>query len=309
VRVGIVILPEYRWWVAEPKWRAAEDYGFDHAWTYDHVGWRSLVDGPWFSAMPTLAAAAMVTSTIRIGTHVASPNFRHPVPFAREITTLDDLADGRFLLGVGAGGVGFDTHVLGGDELTASARVDRFGEFVELLDTVLTQDRTTSQGDYFSAVDARSEPGCVQRPRVPFVVAANGPRSMRLVARYGEGWVTTGIERDTESAWWGSVAELSARLDDVLDAAGRHPATVDRYLSADASPVFSLSSVDHFRDVVGRAGELGFTDVVVHWPRADGVYAGAESVLESVASEVLPELHARSTARPAARHVRGHEPR
>src|SRR5690606_20657508 len=44
VRVGIVILPEDRWWAAEPKWRAAEEYGFDHAWTYDHLGWRNLVD-------------------------------------------------------------------------------------------------------------------------------------------------------------------------------------------------------------------------------------------------------------------------
>ncbi|MGH8921895.1 MAG: LLM class flavin-dependent oxidoreductase, partial [Acidimicrobiales bacterium] len=48
MRAGIVILPEDRWWAAEPKWRAAEEYGFDHAWTYDHLGWRSLVDGPWF---------------------------------------------------------------------------------------------------------------------------------------------------------------------------------------------------------------------------------------------------------------------
>src|SRR5207248_3255349 len=80
VRVGIVILPEDRWWAAEPKWRAAEEYGFDHAWTYDHLGWRNLVDGPWFSAVPTLTAAAMVTSRIRLGTFVASPVARHPVP-------------------------------------------------------------------------------------------------------------------------------------------------------------------------------------------------------------------------------------
>ncbi|MGH3622618.1 MAG: LLM class flavin-dependent oxidoreductase, partial [Sciscionella sp.] len=57
MRVGVVILPEHRWWVAEPKWRAVEQYGFDHAWTYDHLGWRSLVDETWFGAVPTLAAA------------------------------------------------------------------------------------------------------------------------------------------------------------------------------------------------------------------------------------------------------------
>jgi len=66
VRVGIVILPEDRWWAAEPKWRAAEEYGFDHAWTYDHLGWRDLVDGPWFDAVATLTAAALVTERIAL---------------------------------------------------------------------------------------------------------------------------------------------------------------------------------------------------------------------------------------------------
>ena len=55
---------------------------------------------------------------IRLGTFVASPNFRHPVPFAKELMTLDDLSGGRFQLGVGAGGPGFDATVLGVDELT-----------------------------------------------------------------------------------------------------------------------------------------------------------------------------------------------
>ena len=64
--------------MARERWRRAEEYGFHTAWTYDHIGWRSLVDGPWFDAVPTLAAAAQVTSTIRLGTYVASPNFRHP---------------------------------------------------------------------------------------------------------------------------------------------------------------------------------------------------------------------------------------
>ena len=46
MRFGITILPEYRWKDAAPLWRRAEEYGFDHAWTYDHLGWRGLSDGP-----------------------------------------------------------------------------------------------------------------------------------------------------------------------------------------------------------------------------------------------------------------------
>ncbi len=285
-----MILPEHRWWAAEPKWRAAEEYGFDHAWTYDHLGWRSLVDGPWFSAVPTLTAAALVTSRIRLGTYVASPNFRHPVPFAREVAALDDVSDGRLLVGVGAGGAGYDVEVLGGRELPPRARVDRYGEFVELLDTVLTNDRTTWRGDYYEAVDARSAPGCVQRPRAPFVLAANGRRSMRLVARHGDGWVTTGRQTEDEREWWSSVVELSALMDEVLSSENRGSTSVDRYLSLDSGGAYGLTSVEYFRDALGRAGELGFTDVVVHWPRSDGPYAGHESVVEEIAAEVLPAL-------------------
>ncbi|WP_433267183.1 LLM class flavin-dependent oxidoreductase [Actinosynnema sp. CS-041913] len=287
MRTGIVILPEHRWWFAEPKWRAAEEYGFHHAWTYDHLAWRAHVDGPWFSAVPTLTAAAMVTERIRLGTFVASPDFRHPVPFARELLTLDDISDGRVTLGVGAGGDGYDTDVLGGPQLPAAERTERFGEFVELLDELLRKDRTTWHGKHFAAVDARSAPGGVQRPRMPFLVAADGPKAMRIAALRGQGWVTGGPRTEDFEQWWHGVAELAERFTEAQHEAGRR---VDRYLSFDSAPVYSLTSVETFRDAVGRAEELGFTDVIVHWPRHDGVYAGRETVLEEIAAEVLPAL-------------------
>jgi alkanesulfonate monooxygenase SsuD/methylene tetrahydromethanopterin reductase-like flavin-dependent oxidoreductase (luciferase family) len=66
----------------------------------------------------------MVTSRIPLGTFVASPNFLHPVSFARQLTALDDISNGRFVLGLGAGvgGAGFDARVLGGPELTHGMR-------------------------------------------------------------------------------------------------------------------------------------------------------------------------------------------
>src|SRR5437764_940980 len=81
MRVGVLILPEDPWPIAVEKWRRAEEMGFDHAWTYDHIAWGELRDKPWHAAVPTLTAAALATNTIRLGTLVASPNFRHPVPF------------------------------------------------------------------------------------------------------------------------------------------------------------------------------------------------------------------------------------
>jgi alkanesulfonate monooxygenase SsuD/methylene tetrahydromethanopterin reductase-like flavin-dependent oxidoreductase (luciferase family) len=288
MRVGIVILPEYRWPEAAPRWRAAETYGFAHAWTYDHLGWRSLVGGPWFDAVATLTAAATVTERIRLGTFVASPNFRHPVSFARCLLSLDDVSGGRFTLGVGAGGLGdYDNVVLGGAELPPRARVDRFAEFVELTDALLTRERTSFAGEYYTAVEARGAPGCLQRPRLPFVVAAAGPRSMRVAARFGQGWVTTGAWVDDPDGWWRAVAEQAERFDEALAERGRDRASVDRFLSVDARGEYALSSLEAFRDALGRAEELGFTDLVTHWPRASGVYAGSEAVLEAVAAEVL----------------------
>ncbi|WP_430780042.1 LLM class flavin-dependent oxidoreductase [Actinoplanes sp. G11-F43] len=288
MRIGIVILPDQRWAEAGRRWRLADEWGFDHAWTYDHLGWRDLVDGPWFDAVPTLTAAAAVTTRIRLGTYVATPNFRHPVHFARETTAADDISGGRLILGLGAGGTGFDSAVLGRPEMTPRDRVGRFAEFLELLDTILRQPATTWTGTWYSAVDARSIPGPVQQPRPPFVVAANGPRAMRLAARHGDGWVTTGPQAETAEEWWREVAAIHGRFQDAVGAVGR-TGPVDRYLNLDTSPVFSLSSVGAFTDAVGRAAELGFTDVITHWPRESSWYAGDEKVLEAVVAE-LPRL-------------------
>jgi alkanesulfonate monooxygenase SsuD/methylene tetrahydromethanopterin reductase-like flavin-dependent oxidoreductase (luciferase family) len=287
VRIGIVILPDQRWSEARGRWRLAEEYGFDHAWTYDHLGWRDLVDGPWFDAVPTLTAAAAVTERIRLGTYVASPNFRHPVHFAREALAVDDISGGRLILGLGAGGIGFDSAVLGKPELSPRERVDRFTEFLDLFDTILRNPSTTWSGAYYDAVDARSIPGPVQEPRPPFVVAANGPRALRLAAQHGDGWVTTGDQNvDSAGEWWASVRRVRDRFEDAVQKTGR---VVDRYLNLDTSPIYSLSSVDAFVDATGRARELGFTDVITHWPRESSWYAGDEKVLEAVAAE-LPRI-------------------
>ena len=285
MRIGVVVLPQQRWTEASARWKAADDMGFDHAWTYDHLAWRSLADEPWFATVPTLTAAALVTSRIRLGTWVASPNYRHPVTFAKDLMSLDDVSGGRIELGVGAGGVGFDATVLGGEVLPPRARVDRLAEFVELLDLLLTQSVTSWHGEYFTADQARMRPGCVQQPRLPIIVAAGGPRSLRIAARFGQGWATTGAESGADVPWWDGVAVLSHRMDDVLAEAGRDPATLRRYLSVDGGG-YALASAGAFADAVGRARELGFTDVVTHWPRAEGVYAGDAAVLEQVAADL-----------------------
>lgn len=296
MRLGVVLLPQERWARDRERWQRVEEWGFDHAWTYDHLAWRTLADEPWFATVPLLAAAAAVTSRIRLGTWVASPNFRHPVPFAKEVMGLDDVSAGRLVLGLGAGGSGFDAAVLG-DPPGPRERTERFAEFLGLLDGLLTRPVTDHEGAWYTARGARMVPGCVQRPRVPFVVAANGPRAMALAVRHGQGWATTGPDGAGEDgaaaseAWWAGVAGLVARFEAACEAAGRDPGTVDRYLNLDSGPAYSLASEGAAVEAVGRAADLGFTDVVLHWPRGAGVYAGRLEVLEAVAGR-LPELRA-----------------
>ena len=287
MRHGIVILPQENWPAAARRWRQAEEYGFDHAWTYDHLSWRSLADQPWHATIPTLTAAAMVTDRIGLGLFVASPNFRHPVPFAKELATLDDIAGGRVLVGVGSGGTGFDASVLGQPELTPRERHERFVEFVQALDVLLRFEQPDSggisfSGDWFVAQNARMVGTPSHGRRMPLLIAGNGPKTIRHAARHGEGWVTTGGSEDDREQWWSGIAALSRRFADEYAASGRRDDCA-RILSIDIESDYSLASAAAYQDAVGRAAALGFTDVVAHWPRDEGIYAGEESVLDEIA--------------------------
>ncbi|WP_344059493.1 LLM class flavin-dependent oxidoreductase [Microbacterium pumilum] len=288
MRHGIVILPQEDWPAAARRWRTADELGFDHAWTYDHLSWRSLADQRWHATIPTLTAAATVTGRIGLGLFVASPNFRHPVPFAKELATLDDISGGRLVVGVGSGGTGFDAYVLGQRELTPRQRHERFIEFVEALDVLLRFEPPGSggisfAGDWFTAHNARMVGTPSRQPRMPLVIAGNGPKTIRYAATYGDGWVTTGGDETDREQWWAGVAAVARRFDDEYAASGRRN-EVARVVSIDTESLYSLSSVGAYEDAVSRAESLGFTDVVAHWPRQDGPYAGDEAVLEDVAA-------------------------
>jgi alkanesulfonate monooxygenase SsuD/methylene tetrahydromethanopterin reductase-like flavin-dependent oxidoreductase (luciferase family) len=149
---------------------AAERAAVRTVWTYDHLTWPLLAEGPWFGAVPLLAAAAIRTARVRLGTLVASPNFRHPAPFAKELMTLDQLSGGRLDVGVDEGTEG-------------------------------------------------------PEPRMPFTVAATGPRALTLAARLGSAWVTYGpYGADVgPDEWFAAVAEQSRRLTEALEREGRGP--------------------------------------------------------------------------------------
>jgi alkanesulfonate monooxygenase SsuD/methylene tetrahydromethanopterin reductase-like flavin-dependent oxidoreductase (luciferase family) len=252
--------------------RDAERAGVRTVWTYDHLTWPLLADGPWYGAVPLLAAAAMSTERVRLGTLVATPNFRHPVPFAKELMTLDQLSGGRLEAGVGAGTEGPDARVLGDPPRSRSERAERFAEWLDLLDRLLREPVTTAHGDRFTAVEAHQLPGCVQQPRLPLTVAAAGPRAMALAARHGQGWVTYGpyVEAGGAKEWLAAVAEQSRRLTDVLLVEGRAAADIRRVALVGLETDWPFESAERYADTLGRLADSGIDEVAVHWPRPDG---------------------------------------
>lgn len=308
LRYGIVILPDRPWQQARQLWCRAEEMGFDHAWTYDHLMWRWLRDEPWFGCVPTLAAAAAATSRIRLGTLVASPAFRHPVTFAKELMALDDISDGRIVCGVGSGAGGFDEEALGEGTLTPGERVSRFADFLELTDRLLRERETTYSGSHYSAHEVRMHPGCRRSPRMPLAVAATGPRAMRLAARYADTWITAGVPGRFDAPRYDeavpAVKEQLGALDAACEEAGRDPATLGRLLVTGAAVGGVLDSAEAFEDAAGTFEGLGFTDMVVHWPREAFPYEGSTRVLEEIA-ESLPAPGRRTGAAPKSPSAHG----
>ncbi|MEZ0491074.1 LLM class flavin-dependent oxidoreductase [Kineococcus sp. TBRC 1896] len=244
--------------------RTAEDGGVRTVFSYDHLSWRDLRDGPWYAAVPLLAAAATATDRVRLGTLVASPNYRHPVTFAAEVMTLDQLSGGRVELGVGAGTSAHDASVLGVPPLTPRERQDRFEEWTLLLRTLLSQRVTDVRGERYTAHDARNVPGPVAG--VPLTVAAAGPRGMRFAAGLGQGWVTYGEGEPAPG-------------DGAQEAIDRFTAPIARFAALGGAgdvrrvALLGLDERGAYADwprFATALAEAGYDEVCVHWPRPDG---------------------------------------
>ncbi|MCE7000414.1 LLM class flavin-dependent oxidoreductase [Saccharothrix sp. S26] len=291
MRHGVVLLPEHEWKTAAGRWRAADALGFHHAWTYDHLMWRWFADRRWYGSIPTLAAAAAVTDTIGLGLLVATPNFRHPVALAKDLVTVDDIARGRLVCGLGAGAPGHDARLLGQAPLGPRERADRFAAFVDLLDRVLVEGDVDERNPWYTAAGATFHPRAGTGERLPFAVAAAGPRGMDLAARHGRYWVTSGPPNDFEPKPLRDVLPVLRRQQAAVDAAceraGRDPATLRRLLLADAAVGGVTASLAAYEDAVGELADAGFTDLVVHWPRPDHPYQGDEEVLVRFAEKHL----------------------
>jgi alkanesulfonate monooxygenase SsuD/methylene tetrahydromethanopterin reductase-like flavin-dependent oxidoreductase (luciferase family) len=169
---------------------------------------------------------------------------------------------------------------------SARERRERFHEFVELIDLLLREPETTFAGSFYSVREARTYPGCVQRPRVPIAIAAGSQSGMRLAVRFAETWVTTGNRTrpgPVDAAQ--GVRDVRDQLDLLEEAcieSGREPATLSRLVLTGPRLTSGLGSVDEFEDTAGRFAAIGITDLVVHWPRASDPYQADYSTFERI---------------------------
>ncbi len=143
------------------RWRLAEAMGFDVLWNVDTVNEPDQPRTPMFEGSTTLAAMALLTSSIRIGTLVTSLYFRNPVIAAKAAMTVDQLSGGRVEVALGAGDPSAQPEAAGVLACAPREQVARFREFAGLVERLLRCETTTFEGRYYRCTDAEMIPGSV----------------------------------------------------------------------------------------------------------------------------------------------------
>lgn len=239
-----------------PRWAdlramtvTAEELGFDAVWISDHAGFGDP-DGEWAGAWESwtlLAALAASTTRLRLGTYVLAAPFRNPVLLARMAETLDEVSDGRVILGLGAGWneVEFTSAGLPFDD-----RFDRFEDTLTIVTQLLRTGTSTHDGATVATRSARLAPRGPRPNGLPVMVGAGGERMLRLCASMADQW-NGGLRSIDE------VPGLLAALDAACLAVGRDPRTIARsvevLIRTDAGPA---DAPPEEREIRGSADEI-----------------------------------------------------
>jgi len=270
MRFGVVIPQAMRWseWIAQVHW--AEKIGYDVAYDYDHLT-HFTVPGKWLAdGFGFLAAGASATERIELGTLVASATLHSPVALARLATTVDEISQGRFVLGLGAGSPRCAAADRAEDP-TPREMFDRFVDVVEGYQAVLAG-ATEWEGATraFKGLETTALPEGSPRPFL--MLAAHGPRAISMAVRHGDGWNTYGGPTSTQlepGDYWDAVAAQAARIDAECAAQGRDSASLRRSLLLGFGKVRPTESVASFVEAAGRAADLGFDEVAVYAPSGE----------------------------------------
>lgn len=233
LKVGVQ-LPEVEW---VPRWPdiremalAAEEIGLDSIWVGDHLLYRYVDDagsetqparGPW-EAWTQLAAIAAITERVQIGPLVAATSFHNPAMIAKKAATLDEISEGRLILGLGAGWNETEYRAYG---YPFDHRVSRFEEAFTIIRTLLHDGRIDFSGTYYQLTDAELIPRGPRPHGPPLMVGSMGERMLSITLPHVQSW-------NAWFTWYGNSAEGYPALRDQIDAAcravGRDPATLER---------------------------------------------------------------------------------
>ncbi len=262
----------------------AEAIGFDTVWIADELLWRvSSWPGPrgWWECISIAGAVAASTSTISVGTWVVSALHRNPGLIVKSAETLDEISNGRFLFGFGAGHAGDQGATFGYPE---DKTVSRYAEALEIIVPALRGETVSYEGEYHRARRLEIRPRGPRPGRIPLMLGGHGPRTMRLAARYADIW--SGYA--TESSLPESFEPMLGQFEEACAEVGRDPATVGRSIGVFVEPTDEHSAEElgfgvpitgspaEIAETVARFGEMGVTRVeLIVWP-------GTEDSLEAV---------------------------
>ena len=197
----------------------AEADGFDSIWLADHFMYRKPGEpttGIW-ECWTMLAALAEATHRVEIGPLVACNSFRNPAILAKMATALDEVSDGRLILGVGAGWNEPEYQALG---VPFDHRASRFEEAMQILMPLLRDGHVDFAGQYYQARNCEDLPRGPRPQGPPVLFGSEGPRMIRLAARYADLWNTGYMGQPETMA--GPLATIEAACREV----GRDPATL-----------------------------------------------------------------------------------
>lgn len=199
---------------------AAEQAGFDSFWLADHFIARfpdQEENGQW-EVFTFLSGIAAVTSRISLGPLVACTSFREPALLAKMADSLDEMSDGRFILGLGAGWHEPEYMAFG---FPFDHRAGRFEEALQIILPLLKEGHVDFTGQYYQARDCVLRPRGPSRGGPPIWIGARRPRMLNLVAQHADAWNT--VWHLTPER----VSEEYARMLDACRSVGRDPASLE----------------------------------------------------------------------------------
>jgi F420-dependent oxidoreductase-like protein len=199
----------------------ADRLGYHSIWFVDHMWSRGLPDLDHLEAWTVMSATAALTERIGIGTLVLCNSYRNPALLAKMAASLDNVSNGRLLLGLGAGWMDEEYRAYGYSFPSARVRIEQLEEALVIMKLLLTQPRASFQGKYYAVEDAVNNPKPVQQPHPPLLIGGAGEkRLLRVVAEHANIW-------NCPNNVAGELDHKLAVLRQHCDAIGRDPDTIE----------------------------------------------------------------------------------